>query len=61
MQKESAAFMGIDWADRKHDVCLAGAGSEKRERSVLERRPATIRQGPRSSGSVFRARRLRSA
>jgi hypothetical protein len=19
-----AAFIGIDWADRKHDVCLAG-------------------------------------
>jgi transposase len=44
MQKEFAAFIGIDWADRKHDVCLAAAGSEKRERSVLEHRPAAIRQ-----------------
>jgi transposase len=44
MQKEFAAFIGIDWADRKHDVCLAAAGSEKRERSVLEHRPTAIRQ-----------------
>jgi transposase len=44
MQKDFAAFIGIDWADRKHDVCLAAAGSEKRERSVLEHRPAAIRQ-----------------
>ena len=47
MQKESiafAAFIGIDWADRKHDVCLVAAGSEKRERSILEHRPTAIRQ-----------------
>jgi transposase len=44
MQKEFAAFIGIDWADRKHDVCLGVAGLEKRERSVLEHRPSAIRQ-----------------
>jgi transposase len=50
MQKESndstayAAFIGIDWADKKHDVCLVVAGSEKRERSVLEHRPAAIHE-----------------
>ncbi|HEY3499723.1 MAG TPA: IS110 family transposase [Polyangiaceae bacterium] len=43
MQKEFAAFIGIDWADRKHDVCLAVAGSNKLERLVLEHRPAAIR------------------
>lgn len=43
MQKEFAAFIGIDWADRKHDVCLAVAGSSKLERLVLEHRPAAIR------------------
>ena len=28
-QEESAfaAFVGIDWADKKHDVCLQVAGS----------------------------------
>jgi transposase len=44
MPKEFAAFMGIDWADRKHDVCLTIGSSEKRERLVLEHRPAVIRQ-----------------
>jgi hypothetical protein len=29
------AFVGIDWADRKHDVCLQAADSPKRELSVI--------------------------
>lgn len=37
-----AAFVGIDWADKKHDVCLQMAGSTKRERLVLEHRPGVI-------------------
>ena len=39
-----AAFIGIDWADKKHDVCLHVPGQTKRERSVLEHRPAAIRE-----------------
>jgi transposase len=45
MQKPSvpfAAFVGIDWADKKHDVCLAVAGANSRERSILEHKPAAI-------------------
>ena len=30
-----AAFIGIDWADRKHDVCLKAAGGEDYEHSVI--------------------------
>jgi transposase len=41
---EFTAFVGIDWADRKHDVCLQAAGSSKRERSVLPHRPESIAQ-----------------
>ena len=41
---EFAAFVGIDWADRKHDVCLLAAGSSKRELSVLPHRPESIAQ-----------------
>jgi hypothetical protein len=37
-----AAFVGIDWADPKHDVCLQAAGSAKRESFVLEHTPETI-------------------
>jgi transposase len=39
---EFAAFIGIDWADRKHDVCLVAAGADTSEPSVLEHRPAAI-------------------
>jgi transposase len=38
-----AAFIGIDWADKKHDICLVVAGGDERERSVIEHRPAAIR------------------
>jgi transposase len=38
-----AAFIGLDWADKKHDVCLAVAGTDKRERSVIEHKPAALR------------------
>jgi transposase len=39
---EFAAFIGIDWADRKHDVCLQVADSDASELSVIEHRPAVI-------------------
>ncbi len=37
-----AAAVGIDWADRKHDICLQVAGSTKREFCVLEHKPEAI-------------------
>jgi transposase len=37
-----AAFVGLDWADAKHDVCLQAAGTERREFLVLEHRPDAI-------------------
>src|SRR3989454_7000776 len=40
--EEFAAFVGIDWADSKHDVCLQAAGSAKRECFVLTHTPAAI-------------------
>src|SRR5215211_6487691 len=39
--EEFAAFVGIDWADAKHHVCLQAAGSKTREFSVLEHQPDT--------------------
>ena len=35
----SAAFVGINWADRTHDRCLQPAGCDTREFSVLAHRP----------------------
>src|SRR5690242_13109664 len=39
-----AAFIGIDWADRKHDLCLQAPGSSKREFGELLHRPESIVQ-----------------
>jgi Transposase len=38
----SRPSIGIDWADRKHDVCLQIPGAPDREASVLEHRPRVI-------------------
>jgi transposase len=37
-----AAFVGIDWADAKHDGCLQAASSAKREYFQLEHTPEAI-------------------
>ncbi|TMH34371.1 MAG: IS110 family transposase [Betaproteobacteria bacterium] len=39
---EFAAFVGIDWSDAKHDICLQAAHSEDREFAVLPHRAASI-------------------
>lgn len=41
-QEEFAAFVGIDWADAKHDVCLQVVGADTREFSRLEHNPEAI-------------------
>ncbi len=37
-----AAFIGIDWADAKHDLCLQAAGTAQRERFQLEHTPEAL-------------------
>ena len=39
---EFAAFVGIDWADTKHDICLQVATSEEREFAVVPHRADAI-------------------
>ena len=34
-KQEFSAFVGIDWADRKHDFCVQAAGASAREFGVL--------------------------
>jgi len=36
------AFVGIDWADDKHDICLQDLATNKRELSVIEHKPKNI-------------------
>jgi Transposase len=37
-----AAFVGLDWADAKHDVCLQAAGAAQREHCSLAHTPEAI-------------------
>src|SRR5215472_1363665 len=41
-QPEFAAFVGIDWADRKHVWCLQAADSRKREAGELEHKVEAV-------------------
>ena len=41
-EPQFAAFVGIDWADRKHAWCLQAADSGKRESGELEHTPEAV-------------------
>ncbi len=43
-EKTFAAYIGLDWADAKHDYCLRSATSEKVEYGKMEHTPALIDQ-----------------
>jgi hypothetical protein len=38
------AFIGIDWADTKHDVCLQASNNDKREFAVIPHQADRIEQ-----------------
>ena len=41
---EFTAYIGIDWADTKHDICIQSAGSEEREFDCIVHHPEHIEQ-----------------
>jgi transposase len=41
-KKSFSAFIGMDWADAKHDVCIQAAGEEQREFSCIEHKVEAI-------------------
>ena len=41
-KKSFSAFIGMDWADTKHDVCIQAAGEEQREFSCIEHKVEAI-------------------
>jgi transposase len=53
---EFAAYIGIDWADAKHDICLQPANVDKREFDVLTHRPDAIEQWACSLRQRFQGR-----
>ena len=36
------AFVGIDWAETKHDICVLAAGSKRREMACIAHDPEII-------------------
>jgi hypothetical protein len=48
--------VGIDWSDRKHDVCLQAAGGKKHEFSELAHRPEAIAQWAQALRQRFEGR-----
>ena len=57
-EQEFAAFIGIDWADTKHDICLQAAESSQREFSVLPHRPKEIDEWAGSLRRRFHGNRV---
>ena len=39
---EFAAVIGLDWADKKHDVCIRAQGADELERGVVQHRPVAL-------------------
>jgi len=47
------AFVGIDWADKKHDVCIQASGSQKREFAVIPHKVELINEWAQSVAQRF--------
>lgn len=41
---EYAAFVGFDWADKKHDLCLVDAATGKKEFCVIKHTPQALQE-----------------
>jgi len=52
-QEDFAAFVGLDWADATHDICVQAAGTERREFLVLEHSPEAIEAWVRTLRARF--------
>jgi hypothetical protein len=53
---ESAAFVGVDWADHQHHVCRQPAGCDTRECRVLPHRPESLAPWAQAPGQRFAGR-----
>ena len=55
---EFCAYIGIDWADKKHDFCLKVTGSEKLERGSLLQKPEAIDAWARALYKRFSGKKI---
>ena len=58
MSCEYAAFIAMDWADDKHDICLVEATTMKKEFSVLKHTPETLNDWAASLRTRFAGRKV---
>ncbi len=50
LSQRFTAYVGIDWADTKHDVCLQVAGETRRHFSIIDHTPPRQAERRCSSG-----------
>jgi transposase len=50
---EFAAYVGIDWSDKKHDCCLVDAATGQKQSSILKHSPEAIEEWARSLSVRF--------
>lgn len=55
---EFAAFIGFDWADKKHDLCLVDAATGKKEFSIIKHTPQALEEWARALLSRFGGRKV---
>lgn len=55
---EYAAFVGFDWADKKHDICLVDAATGKKEFSVIKHTPQALQEWATSLRQRFQGRQV---
>ena len=51
-----AAFVGLDWADAKHDICLQTADADSREFHVIQHKPEAIDEWVRTLRQRFQGK-----
>ncbi len=58
MMTQYAAYVGWDWADKKHDLCLVDAATGKKEASVIKHTPQAIEEWAASLRRRFDGRKV---
>ena len=58
MMSDYAAFVGFDWADKKHDLCLVDATSGKKEFTVIKHTPQDLQEWALSMRTRFGGQRI---
>ncbi len=55
---EYAAFVGFDWADKKHDICLMDAATGEKEFTVIKHTPQALQEWASGLRQRFRGRKV---